>query len=235
VTRVLAAADANHVVRHIPKDVKDAMKRRGLIIAGGFIRSIVAGEPVQDIDLFGDKDALADAATEIAALRGVQPHRTKNAVTVVAAPRAPLQFITRWQYSTKAVRTCLDELDFTVCQAAIWWEPIDNTGCWRTMCSDAFYDDLAARRLVYTFPKREEEAGGSMLRVRKFLMRGYNIQAASLAGVMARVFSKVRDSALATEGEEGCAKALAGILYEVDPLLIVDRVDPVDEVEEMVL
>lgn len=231
-TRTLAACDAQHIVRHLPKDIKDAMKKHGLIVAGGFIRSIIAGEPVQDIDIFGGLKALQDAAHEIADGRGgVKAHYTHNAITVVAPPRAPLQFITRWTYSREDVPLCLAELDFTVCQAAVWW---DDVGFWRSMCSDAFYDDLAARRLVYTFPQREEEAGGSMLRVRKFLGRDYNIQAASLAGVMSRVFMKVRDNVL-TSSEDGAAKAIAGVLYEVDPLLIIDRVDPVDEIEEIVL
>ena len=39
---------------------------------------------------------------------------------------------------------------------------------------DEFYPDLAARRLVYTAPVRDEEAGGSLLRVRKFIERKDN-------------------------------------------------------------
>lgn len=235
-TRTLAAADAAHIARHIPKDVRAVMKQHGLIIAGGFIRSIIAGEEIRDIDLFGPEQALRDAAQEVAIERGVAEHETGNAITVVAPPRAPLQFITRWDYSRDDVAKCLAELDFTVCQAAVWWQPFeDKGGVWRTMCSESFYPDLAARRLVYTFPQRDEEVGGSLLRVRKFLMRGYNIQALALAGVMARVYSEVRDSALAHEGEEGCARAIAGILHEVDPLMIIDRVDPVDELDEGVL
>jgi hypothetical protein len=232
--RQLVRGDAEHVIRRLPKDVREAMKKHGLILAGGFIRSIVAGEEVKDIDLFGQLTALQNAAHEIATGRGIDnPHYTKNAITIVAAPRTPLQFITRWTYGPDAagVNALLHELDFTVCQAAIWW---DVRGCfWRTMCSEAFYEDLAARRLVYTNPQREEEAGGSMMRVRKFLARGYNIQSVSLGAVMARVFSRVEKSDLTKHGERGISRVVTGLLQEVDPLSIIDGVDATDDTEAL--
>ena len=43
------------------------------------------------------------------------------------------------------------------------------------LCNIRFYPDLAARRLVYTSPLRNEDAGGSILRVLKFYQRGYRI------------------------------------------------------------
>jgi hypothetical protein len=234
--RQLVMGDAEHVIRRLPKDVREAMKKHGLILAGGFIRSIVAGEEVKDIDLFGQLTALQAAAHEIATARGVgKPHYTKNAITIVAAPRAPLQFITRWTYSPDAagVNALLHELDFTVCQAAIWWDNRTG-GHWRTMCSEAFYEDLAARRLVYTNPQREEEAGGSMMRVRKFLARGYNIQSVSLGAVMARVFSRVEKSDLTKHGDErGISRVVTGLLQEVDPLSIIDGVDATDDTEAL--
>ena len=98
--------------------------------------------------------------------------------------------------------------------------------------SNGFYPDLAAHRLVYTFPKREEAVGGSILRVRKFLQRGYNIQAWSLAGVISRLLIAVeKDSILAKNGEQGLTKVITGLLREVDPLVVVDGVEAVDEHE----
>ena len=85
-----------------------------------------------------------------------------------------MQFIHRWKYDEPT--KLLEELDFTVCQAAVWWA----NDSWQSLCSTSFYPDLAARRLVYTFPQREEESGGSMMRVRKFLGRPVN--ALSLVG-----------------------------------------------------
>src|SRR3546814_3611509 len=83
---------------------------------------------------------------------------------------------------------CSSDL-FTVCQAAVWRTP---DGHWCSTCSDRFYVDLAARRLVYTSPVRDEEAGGSMLRVIKYVKRGYSIQVDSLGRVIDRIVSAVR-------------------------------------------
>ena len=115
-----------------------------------------------------------------------------------------------------------------MCQAVIWFD--DSDKIWKSCVSDTFYSDLAAHRLVYTFPKREEAAGGSILRVRKFLQRGYNIQAWSLAGVISRLLIAVeKDSILAKEGELGLAKVITGLLREVDPLVVIDGVEAIDE------
>lgn len=105
--------------------------------------------------------------------------------------------------------------------------PIIKDGEFRSVVDDLFYPDLAARRLRYMHPQREEEAGGSLMRVKKFLARGYNIQPLSLAGVMSRVFKKV-DWARLEEGEDPTA-IICGLLREVDPLTVVDGVELRDE------
>lgn len=226
--RELTQTDLNFVVRNIPGDLRRLMRANELYIAGGYIRELIAGGKVNDVDLFGpSKGLLESCAEQLAAGRdGARTHTTQYAATVLAAPRMPVQFISRWLYDDP--RVLLEELDFTVCQAAVWFNGTE----WKSMCSDGFYPDLAARRLRYTHPRRDEEAGGSMMRVRKFLARGYSIQAESLAGVMARVFAKIRHSDLAHEGEEGLTKVVAGVLREVDPLLIIDNVGLLDENEQ---
>jgi len=60
-----------------------------------------------------------------------------------------------------------------------------------------------------------------MLRVRKFLKRGYNIQVLALAGVMSRVYQAVKD-----ESGVEVEKVIAGLLREVDPLVVSDDIEP---------
>lgn len=110
----------------------------------------------------------------------------------------------------------------------IWYDA--ETKKFRSIVHANFYADLAAKRLVYTFPVRDEEAGGSMMRVIKFVKRGYNIQARSLGGVIARVAMKVRNDGM-SHTETDFAQVVAGLLHEVDPLSIVDGVDLIDEHE----
>lgn len=230
----LTAQDLQFVVRRLPKDVRNLMQTLPIFVAGGFIRETIAGGEVKDIDLFGSsKDALLGFSEVLAGQRQVKAHRTDNAITVLCPPRLPVQFITRWVFDRPT--PLVESFDFTVCQAVIWY---DRSLCtWRSEIGEGFYPDLAARRLVYTFPVREEEAGGSMMRVRKFLGRGYNIQASSLAGVIARVALKVRMDELPkfddtpAGKEKAMAFAIAGLLHEVDPLLVVDGLEPINEHE----
>jgi len=223
----LTKTDLNFVLTRCPKDVVELLRTKPLYLAGGFIRETIAGNKPNDIDLFGnDCEVLRTIALDLAIARGVKPFSTKNAVTVLAHPRLPVQFITRWTFEN-AELTALS-FDFTVCQAVIWYDA--KTKSFRSITHENFYADLAAKRLVYTFPVRDEEAGGSMMRVCKFLKRGYNIQARSLGGVIARVAMKVRKDDMSHD-EHNFAQVVAGLLHEVDPLSVVDGVDLIDEHE----
>lgn len=222
----LTQTDLQFVVRRTPRDVRRLLESGPFFVGGGFIRETIAGNEVRDVDVFGPtKGQLLDAAETFAKARNVKTHVTDNAITVLAPPRLPVQFITRWVFD--APLPLIESFDFTVCQAVIWFDR--PTQVWRSMCSDGFYPDLAARRLTYTMPEREEEAGGSMMRVRKFLARGWNIQAPSLGAVIARVAGGVREFGSLNEHQR--ATVIAGLLFEVDPLLVIDGLDPISEHE----
>jgi hypothetical protein len=221
--------DLRYVAQRLPKDIRDLMKTHGhhLMVGGGFLRATIAGEVPNDIDLFGSSaEQLDKIATALMSVRpGSKKHTTKNAITVITPDRLPVQFITRWVFETPF--RCLASFDFTVCQALVW-RSLTGNGEFNGIVGERFYQDLAARRLHYTSPVREEEAGGSMLRVIKYIKRGYTIQVGSLGAVIARLHVAVRDSALAQERPE---MAIAGLLREVDPLLVIDGFEVVDDHE----
>jgi len=223
----LTLADLNFVLSRLPKDVRSLMMDNKIFCGGGFIRSIIANEKVNDIDLFGEsKDSLSAIAYRFASDRKVKVHETDNALTLLCAPRLTVQFITRWVFDD-AWKVSMS-FDFTVCQAVIWYDGENKE--WKSAISDSFYSDLAARRLVYTCPERNEDAGGSILRVRKFLSRGYNIQAQSLARVIARLIMGVKDQG-DFKDEKWLGTILTSLLREVDPLLVVDGVEIANEHE----
>jgi len=239
----LSKTDLNFILSRCPRDVLKLLRGNPgtLFLAGGFIRSTLAGEKVSDIDLFGGSaDDLLRIAKDLTLERKGRYFKTDNAITVLAPPRIPVQFITRWVFT--GPMTCINSFDYTVCQAVIWTEKIEVevTGddppgtkkpaiVFHSAISDAFYQDLAARRLVYTFPDREEEAGGSFMRMVKFIKKGYNIQAPSMAGVMSRILWKVKDEAMTDE--KWMAQVITGLLRQIDPLHVIDGVDFVDEHE----
>ena len=107
----------------------------------------------------------------------------------------------------------------SVACAAVWW-----TGSgWSSVCHDRFYEDLAAKRLVYLSPERNEDAGGSLLRLLKFHRRGYSAPLWSVGAVVARMLGGVdKDSGMmhGTEGQR--AAVITGLLREVDPLRAMD-------------
>lgn len=228
----LIDADLRYVVARLPKDIRELLTEHSnkLFVGGGFIRATVANEEPSDIDLFGsDADYLLSVANILVARRpGSRMHKSKNAITVITPNRLPVQFITRWTFDT--ADALVASFDFTVCQAAIWRAGNQSNSGWRASVGDRFYIDLAARRLVYTSPVRDEEAGGSLLRVLKYVKRGYSIQVTSLGNVIARLAHKVHDSPMVST-ESGLGVVFAGLLREVDPLTVVDGFDVVDEHE----
>lgn len=232
----LAPNDLNFAVRRLPKDIRALLsKYHGtLFCGGGFIRAVVASETPSDIDLFGtSKDHLTAIAKELQATRGgadhCRLHHTKNAITAICIGRVTVQFITRWTF-TNAAEVCAS-FDFTVCQAAIWRDGGDKASPWASAIGEGFYRDLAARRLVYTAPVRDEEAGGSLLRAIKYIKRGYTIQIGSLAGVIARLTRTVDAKRCDLSNESACHRVLHGLLQEVDPTIIVDGLELTDDHE----
>lgn len=221
--------DLHYVLTRIPKDVLKIMKKENIILGGGFIRETIAGSAPNDIDLFGaNKEVIRLLAEALSKDRSARIHKTDNAITIIKPPRMPVQFITKW-LSNDPLEVAAG-FDFTVCQAVIWFNREEKE--FFSAISDEFYSDLAARRLVYTSPLREEAAGGSLLRVRKFLRRGYSIQAGSLGAVISRLMMAVRFDSLPTkrdEYEEALTGVIAGLLHEVDPLIIVDGCEGRDE------
>jgi hypothetical protein len=222
-TTTLVQADIRRVVIHLPRDVQALLKEHSLFVAGGFIRSVISNEQPSDIDLFGaDKDKLHEVALKLALSRKARLHETENAYTVLTPGRTPVQFIHRWLYSEPS--QLLEEFDYTIARSVAWW----HEDRWHSLCDACFYADLAARRLVYCKPVRQEDVGGSLMRARKFLSRGYFISATDLGLVVARLMSGV-DLDRAQASRVDLEQIVIGLLHEVDPLTVVDGIDVADE------
>lgn len=223
----LNTMDLAWAVRRLPGNVRDLLKTHGakVFLAGGYVRAVVSGERVSDIDLFSSSKDYSEACAKELAGDG-KPYETPNAFTVRTKP-IPTQFIHRWTFTEPA--DAIASFDFTVAQAAIWW-----TGeRWESCCAARFYADLAAKRLVYTSPARNEDAGGSMLRVLKFYQRGYRIPLDSLGAVVSRLCMGVEGiGGGAGMDEAWLAKIVTGLLREVDPLIDPDHISHLPSSEE---
>lgn len=210
--------DLEWCLHRLPKKIREALKESDgkLILAGGFIRSCISREEVKDIDFICDSKETAMKWT--LKLTDRKPLETKNAYTIFDY-FCSVQFVHRWTYTHP--RQVIPSFDFTVAQAAIWF----SGGQWNSHCHNDYYSDLAAKRLVYTNPNRDEDAGGSLLRVLKFYQRGYRIPLSSLADVLVRFTRNVRWGEI--NSDEQASKIFLGLLHEVDPSIALDGI-PVD-------
>lgn len=241
--RQLDTHDLNWALRTMPRELKELMEVSGsrIVLGGGFIRSTVCGERPNDIDLFcRTKEDACSYVTQLAGKKKVI--ETGNAYSIRRVGGFFVQFIHRWTYDTPA--QILNSFDFTVACSAVWFEDdeinyelgsgglIHKTAAqWKSLIDDDFYSDLAAKRLVYRSPDRNEDAGGSMLRVLKFYQKGFRIPLDSLGAVIARMADAVElksievlpnfncPSQLGDTTEKRWAKVLTGLLREVDPLI----------------
>lgn len=208
--------DLQWCLRRTPAPVLEMMKRHGprLIAAGGYVRDCICGDKINDVDLFTSSKELAEVfAKEFA--ENAKIIETENAFTIPYKFKYAVQIIHRWTYERP--EQVVASFDFTVSCASFWYELEGSR--WRSLCHDRFYSDLASKRLRYLSPVRDEDAGGSMLRVLKFYQRGYRIPLDSLGAVLARLAMAVRWNEITTEHK--AAKFLTGLLREVDP-----NVDP---------
>lgn len=210
--------DIHFCIRRLPKRLKELMIKHGeqIIAAGGFVRAVIANESISDIDVFaGNKQISEGFALELMNNKR-ELHYTDNAITVKSF-RIPIQFIHRWVYDNPL--DVLKSFDFSICQAAIWYNK--EAQKWSSHCAESFYSDLAAKRLVYLSPIRNEDAGGSLLRVLKYYQRGYRIPLDSFGAVLARLFESIEwDTAMA---EHDTATLITGLLVEVDPVGVIDH------------
>ncbi len=202
----------------IPKKLKTLMIESDfpIYIAGGFIRSIIVGDTVNDIDIFAGNHTVSQSLAYQLSTKTYNISETNNAFTLLDF-KPPIQLIHRWTF--KNYIELIDSFDFTICKAVIFYDK--KTKKWKGFCDDNFYSDLAAKRLIYCNPIRDEEVGGSTLRLLKYYRKGFNAPLSSIATVLGRLLFKVhteRDNSTEIE----LVIIIRGLLIEVDPNAIVE-------------
>lgn len=222
--------DLQWCLRIMPRQLADLMKEfpNEIFVAGGFIRAVISKEEVNDIDVFTCTSEKARMFSRILAKSEKENiHETDNAITVKGL-WTPVQFIHRWSFDTP--EKCVESFDFTISCGAIFWNKI--TDKWDSVCDDDFYADLAAKRLVYRSPIRNEDAGGSMLRVLKYYQRGYRIPLNSLGAVISRLIMGIDGNRVDIKNEADVAGIITGLLHEVDPDIDPNHIAHLPSIQE---
>lgn len=188
----LEPQDLDKAVRLLPTRLVDLMVREGkkVVVAGGYLRSILLRERIKDIDVFSPSAEIAEKNFRVLSTESSVTQNTildviitGNAYTIKKLEGKDVQFIHKWCYPTP--EALIKSFDFTISCAAFWWDEDKND--WDSVVDEKFYHDCAAKRLTFRFPNRKEEPAGSILRVLKFAQRGYTIDNKSLAGVAVKL------------------------------------------------
>ena len=209
----LDSFDLVQATKRLPVDFLEIVKSKEwegkIFIGGGYLRAIVAREPINDIDVFVRSKSDAELlALKLAPKKDIVT--TDNAFTIKR--KTPIQFIHRWIFDKP--EDVAKSFDFTVCCAVISFK--DDK--WESYCDDRFYVDIASKRLVYRRPVRNEDAGGSMIRVLKYYEKGYRIPLRYLGDVIARLIKGIDiDRTHRLQDEEVVGRIITSLLVEVDP------------------
>ena len=114
--------DLKWCVKRLPLKLKNMMVAAGpeIVVAGGFIRSCVAGEEIRDVDVFTRSKEKADEFSTKLATHAEGPpelvYKTDNANTVKCKPYS-VQFIHRWTFEKP--ENVISSFDFTVACSAL--------------------------------------------------------------------------------------------------------------------
>lgn len=229
----LDSQDLRWALTRLPRDLEKVMRETAwqdrIFVGGGYIRAIVAGEKISDVDVFvkSKEDALA-LATLLNDGRGTKLYETENAYTVKG--KIAIQIIHRWVFEKP--EDVSNSFDFTVCCGVMYYD--STNGRYDSYCDERFYIDLAAKRLVYREPIRNEDAGGSMLRVLKYYQKGYRIPLNSLGAVIARLLGAVDKDKVNLTDSKAVAKVITALLVEVDPAVDPEHLAHLPSTEEEV-
>lgn len=182
--------DLKRVVRSLPEKVREMMRRhpREVVVAGGFVRALVAGETVHDVDIFfPEEKGIRSWADDVNITYEVKDkHLYVEPSNKTGDPE--LQLI--WRYPYKEPYEVPDSFDYTVAKAAVWYEEADGKNKkaeskFVGICHERFYRDLARKMLVYLCD-RDVERVESIPRLIKYVRYGYSIDPNSLAELIVK-------------------------------------------------
>lgn len=232
--------DLSFAIIRLPKSLRKIMEDPAwsdrVFIGGGYLRSLIAGEKINDIDVFVKSKTDAELLSLKLSENKNKIYKTDNAFTITDL-KPVVQIVFRWVFDKP--EDVINSFDFTIACAVFFYR--DKK--WLGLVDNRFYRDLAAKRLVYRSPKRNEDAGGSALRVLKYYQKGYRIPIDSFGAVLARLLKDIdvnvipedlregkEDYWLSLSYEEKLAWILTGLLKVVDP-----QIDPFHEAHLPVL
>lgn len=179
----LTQEEIARVLQAVPVDVRLALMRETVVLAGGVIRDTLAGLPIKDVDIFCHSEYQAQKL----ALRvsGYVRHTT-FAYSVTVDDR-PVQFV--FYKDFEDAKDLVRQFDFRACCAGIYW----NREKWGSFYTDAkwvgvavegFHADCASRVLHFMSQPKDADKLTALRRAVDFTRKGWSISNAELAGIV---------------------------------------------------
>lgn len=162
-------------LNRLPEEIYDllAVHGRRLVLAGGYVRALVAKEKPRDIDLFVPSQSLAESVVKTF-------EETDFVVSDKAfsleSKKVKVQIVYSREFTTP--EQLIAGFDYSICKAAIYHDGTDFT----STVSPRFYEDIENKVLRYEHPmsghlvaaeKIVEEYERSIIRSHKFFELGY--------------------------------------------------------------
>lgn len=155
----------------------DIMKTEKVVLAGGFIRSVIDNDEINDIDLFMKKDVIIE---DIVDKCDVQ---TDNSYIIFKDK--PVQIIKhKWKFDDPC--ELIEQFDYVITMAAVWFE----NGEINSVCNDFYYDDIKCKELTMFRVHDKIETCKSLVRSVKFTKHGYSFEIETLYKMIESISGK---------------------------------------------
>lgn len=202
--------EVSYLVSRLPLCVSVNLVGAPAIIAGGWLRDTLTRTEPKDLDIFAqDYEEAKKLANQIASFNQQNVGfivENPNCFTIRILGQIPIQVIFRWKLLS--IEQIMQHFDFTIACVALQ----NKFNEWVGFYHQDFFKHIAKKELVYTNPTHEPEPGGSILRMHKFMGRGYTISLSSLAQLQAAYVRTFRGWEYAQD-----ATFHRSALLEVDP------------------
>jgi hypothetical protein len=176
--------DIKRVIYMLPEEVREMMKRHPgkVIVAGGFIRALVAGEDIKDLDIFVPSESEAKKWCDEV---DIEYEMGDKYLSTEPNEYFNYEIQTVWRYPFKEAYEIPEQFDYTVVKCAIWFDPGDKnkSATFVGICHERFYRDLARKALVFCCERNAEKIM-SIPRLLRYTQYGYSMDPKSMAEVI---------------------------------------------------
>ena len=173
----LKVKDVKAITASLPEPVAEVLSENpgDVVLAGGFVRDIIAGVEPSDVDMFASRKVSASRFLTLA-----RTYKITKSTTSIAEFAGPLPIQVIWP-KAEPLEHVATRFDFACCLGLVAY----GDDGWYGKCHPTFYKDVKDRRL--TLLGADKVRSRSLQRVLKLVAKGCSIEPEDLATIVAGV------------------------------------------------